>query len=401
MTRISFSIAVSLLGTIAAWPAQPDSARLARAVVLEHAEFKLTPAALVFDEKGELYAGYRDEGAEKKSSAIWIRVFDPVSGKELRRTQLQTATVPLPNGAEQFLLSLDNSMLLYAQFHGGTLIIVLNAGTFQKVSETTNLPDDVSKHFPSVNSISSDGGSVLIEAGVTNRLNGNDVQLVKLNTHDLTRVLSDLTLTNPIPESGFSVDRDGTIWISRANGLYSYDRDRGKATLELSVHNQDDIKSVLHLNDQSLLLWSGQNEFGYLYRFNITNSTLEESRRIDGCGVESVHLSPDRQYGAALCEHQRTGEWHFGAITSRTAVIFDTKTLKILAQVPIEKDLYPELAIWHGGEKIVLVTQADSNKLAIYEFPAPKQSGQSATVNSKDGSLRIQVPVVASAKPKQ
>jgi hypothetical protein len=52
-------------------------------------------------------------------------------------------------------------------------------------------------------------------------------------------------------------------------------------------------------------------------------------------------------------------------------MIFDTKTLKILAEVPIAKDLYPELAIWHGGGKIVLATQAPPDKLAIYELAAP------------------------------
>jgi len=214
-------------------------------------------------------------------------------------------------------------------------------------------------------------------------------------------VLADTTLTNPIPESGFAVGSDGTVRIIRAAMLYSYDPDTKKAALELSLHNQDDIRNALFLNDNSLLLWSGQNEFGYLYRFKQSGSTPEGSQRIEKSGVVKVLVSPDQLYGVALCEHQNLTEVHFGAITSRTAVVFDTKTLKILNEVPIEKDLYPELAIWHGDGKIVLVTQASSNKLVIYELAEPKSGSESATVDPRDGSLHLEIPVVASAKPKQ
>lgn len=371
MARISFSIGVLALGTLVAWPAQSDSVRRTRALVLEYAEFKLTPAALVFDEKGELYAGYRDEGAEKKSSAIWIRVFDPASGKQLRSTQVQTATIPLPNGAEQFLLSPDNSLLLYSHFHGSTFLTVLKAATLQSVSETTTLPKDVEKEFPRVIGVDPSDASILLAAETTNHLNGVDVRMVKLDAHNLNHVLSDATLTNPIAESGYAVDGSGAVWIVGGNRLYRYDPEQKKATLETSVHNQDDIRGVLFLNDSSLLMWSNQNEFGYLYRFEQGDTATDKSQRIDKCGVKQITVSPDQLYGAALCEHQNTGEWRFGAITSRMAVIFDTKTLKILAQVPIEKDLYPGLAIWHGGGKIVLATQAPPDKLAVYELAAP------------------------------
>jgi hypothetical protein len=69
---------------IMSWPSWSQSVKANKTIVLDHAQLTLTPAALVFDQKGELYAGYRDNGGEKKSSAIWIRVFDPTSGKELR-----------------------------------------------------------------------------------------------------------------------------------------------------------------------------------------------------------------------------------------------------------------------------------------------------------------------------
>jgi WD40 repeat protein len=401
MARIIFVSLALAAASLVSWPTLFASDKPSRTVVLEHAELKLTPAALVFNQKGELYVAYRDQGSDKKSSVIWVRVFDPASGKELRSTQLQTATVALPNSANQFLLSPDDSLLLYSQFSGGALITVLNAATLQKVSDATSLPGGVDRQFPRVIGIGPNDNAVLIAAEITNRLNGTDARLIKLDAHDLSHVLSDATLTNPIPESGFAVGSDGTVRIIRADMLYSYDPATKKAALELSIHNQDDIRNALFLNDHSLLLWSGQNEFGYLYRFKESGSTREGSQRIEKSGVAKVLLSPDQLYGVALCEHQKLTEGNFGAITSRTAVVFDTKTLKILSEVPIDRDLNPELAVWHGDGKVVLATQASSNKLVIYELVEPKSGSESATIDPKDGSLHLEIPVVAaSAKPK-
>lgn len=401
IARIIFVSLALTAASLVGWSALLASDKPNRTMVLEHAELKLTPAALAFDQNGELYVAYRDQGSDKKSSVIWIRVFDPASGKELRSTQLQTATVTLPNSANQFLLSPDNSLLLYSQFSGNTLITILNAATLQRVSEATSLPDGVERQYPKVIGISANDGSALIAAEITNRLNGTDARLLKLDAHDLSHVLSDATLTNPIPESGFAIGSDGTVRIIRADMLYSYDTATKKAALELSVHNQDDIRNALFLNDHSLLLWSGQNEFGYLYRFKGSGSTPEESQRIEKSGVAKVLLSPDQLYGVALCEHQKLTEGNFGAVTSRTAVVFDARTLKIVSEVPMDRDLKPELAVWHGNGKIVLATQASSNKLVIYELAVPKSGSESATLDPKDGSLHLQIPLVASTKPKQ
>jgi WD40 repeat protein len=371
MARIIFvSLALAVV-SLASWRALVESAKPNRTIVLERAELKLTPATLVFNQKGELYAAYRDQGSDKKSSVIWVRVFDPVNGKQIRSAQLQTATVVLPNSANQFLLSPDNSLLLYSQFSGGTFLVLLDAASLQSVSQATSLPDDVDRQYPKVIGISPSDGSVLIAAEVTNHLNGTDARLIKLDAHNLPHVLSDVTLTNPIPESGFAVGRDGTVRIIRADMLYTYDTATQKAAQQLSIHNQDDIRNALFLNDHSMLLWSGQNEFGYLYRFKESGSTPEGSQRIEKSGVTKVLVSPDQLYGVALCEHQKLTEANFGAITSRTAIVFDVKSLRIMAEVPIEKDLYPELAIWHGDGKIVLATQASSNKLVIYELAEP------------------------------
>jgi WD40 repeat protein len=379
MNRVIFVGIFLVAASLTAWPRLLDSIKTTSTIRLEQTDLRLTPAATVFSQKGELYVSYRDQGSDKKSSAIWVRVFDPISGKELRSSKLQTTQVSLPNHANQFLLSPDNSLLLYAQFSGSTLVTVLDAATLKKLSDTTSLPEGVDRQFPQVIGIGPSDNSVLLAAEVPNHLsNSTDARLLKLDAHNLSHVLSDMTLTNPVSESGFAIGVDGTMVIIKADMLYSYNPGTKKVALELSIHNQDDIRNVLFLNDVSLLLWSSQNEFGYLYRFKQGDSTPERSQRIDKSGVSKVVLSPDQLYGVALCDHQNLSESRFGAITSRTAAIFDAKTLKILAEVPIEKDLHPELAIWHGSGKIVLATQASPNKVLIYELVEPQSGGSSA-----------------------
>lgn len=396
MLRKSYGIAaLALLATAGAWPRQPGSEKPSRAIVLERAELKLTPAALVFDGKGELYVGYRDEGADKKSSAIWVRVFDPASGKELRSAQFQTATVALPNGAEQFLLSPDDSLLLYSQFHGSTFLTIFKAATLQTVSESTMLPAEMSKEFPRVAGITPDDQAALVTSEITNKRNGVDIRLAWLSVHALTRVLKEEYVPNPYVEASYAIDRKYHLWLTRADALYRYDPASRKSDLRLTVPTST---VPVFIADGELLLYSNRNEFGELYRFDVQQSSVQNKQRIEGCGINQVRVSRDELYGVALCEHQNMGELRFGAITKREAVVFDTKTLKILDEVPIAKNLYPELALWHGGGKVVLATQADSNKVAIYEFPVPKPTGQSATVYPKNGNLHLAVPVPVSAK---
>lgn len=370
----------ALLATAAAWPTPSGTGRRLRPIALNHAELKLTPAALVFNREGELYVGYRDKGTGEESSAIWVRVFDPSNAKELRSVQLQTATVRLPNGAEQFLLSPDDSLLLYAQFHGGTLIAVLNASALTAESTLTALPDNMSNEFPKISGLFDD--TVLVTSEMQNKRNGVDVRLVSLDANLLTRVLIDRYIYNPYIEAVYAVDRNGNLWLTSADALYRYNPRSRKSDLEVRVPTS--AVPIFLTGDQAILLYTDRNEFGELYRVALRGSAIQHRQLVKGCGIDQIRLSPDELYGVALCEHQNTGEWRFGAITARSAVIFGTGTLKILAQVPIEKDLYPELAIWHGDGRIVLATQADSNKLAIYEFQTPRPARDPAATRPGD-----------------
>jgi hypothetical protein len=386
MSKIFLGIAI-VVAFLMSEPSWSQSAKLNKTLVLEHAELPLTPAALTFDGNGRLYVGYRDKGSNKQSSAIWIRVIDPAAGRDLRRIQLQTAPVTLPNRANQFKISADNSVLVYAQFHESTFVVTLDSTPLQELSETTSLPVGADREFPKIAGIDRSGSSVLIAAERTNRNKGTDARLLNLSARDLNRVLSNTILNNPIPESSFAISNAGAIRIIRSTGLfattglYSYDSGTGKAALQLSVPDADNrsivsLGTLVFLPDESLVLSStrllpDQTESAYLYRLGKNGTSLDKTQNIGECKIAELAVTPDQLYGTALCERHNHGELHFGRIESRTAMIFDTKTLKILAEVPIAKDLYPELAIWHGGGKIVLATQAPPDKLAIYELAAP------------------------------
>ncbi|HUY86576.1 MAG TPA: hypothetical protein VMU77_05640, partial [Acidimicrobiales bacterium] len=161
MSRICFGIAVVIATFLLSEPSWSQSAKPNKTVALDRAELALTPAALAFDGKGQLYVAYRDKGSNKQSSAIWIRVIDAAAGKELRSVQLQTAPVALPNGANQFKLSPDNSILVYSQFHEGTFVVSLDSTTLKKISETTSLPEGIDQEFPKIVGIDRSGSAVL------------------------------------------------------------------------------------------------------------------------------------------------------------------------------------------------------------------------------------------------
>jgi hypothetical protein len=417
MSRIFLGAAIAVAVLLTSEPSWSQSAKLTKAVTLDRAEFALTPAALAFDGRGQLYVGYRDKGANKKSSAIWIRVIDPTTGKELRSVRLQTAPVTLPSGANQFKISADGSVLVYSQFQERIFVATLDSATLQKVSETTSLPEGVVQEFPKIVGIDRAGSTVLIAAQKTNRNNGTDARLLKLSARDLNRVLSDSTLTNPIPESGFAISPAGSILIVKSTGLsnttalYSYDSSTGKAASQFSLPDSDNRSIVSlgpfsFLREDSIILASNrllpdQTESGYLYEIRKGSSKVDAAQNVGKCRIKDITIAPDQLYGAALCEQENLGELRFGSVTSRSAVIFDTRTLKVLGQVPLQKDLYPELAIWHGDGKIVLATQASSDKLMIYELGEPKSGNESATVDPKDGNLHREISVLASAKPRQ
>src|SRR3979411_3285609 len=105
MSRIFLGIAIVVVAFLISEPSWSQSAKLSKWLVLDHAELPLTPAALAFDGKGQLYVGKRQKGVNKKSLCNGNRGIDPAAGKELRSVQLQTAPVILPNGANQLKLS--------------------------------------------------------------------------------------------------------------------------------------------------------------------------------------------------------------------------------------------------------------------------------------------------------
>ena len=117
-----------------------------------------------------------------------------------------------------------------------------------------------------------------------------------------------------------------------------------------------------------MLLWSNQNEFGYLYHWKQTLVMPDREQRIQGLGVTKVVLSPDQSYGIALCEHQDQREGHFGQITLRRAVVFEADSLRIISEIPLENGLYPGFAVWHGNAKVIAAIQTSKGNVALYQF---------------------------------
>jgi hypothetical protein len=389
---ISRTVVVALLA-VSGWACSAQSPKRTKTIALDRTELKLTPAALTFDTKGQIYVGHRDKGNGRSSSTVWIRVFDPATGRQLRSSSFDTSMAKLPMGATQFVLSPDDSLLAYAGLFGPEapdLLAVLDAHTLQTLSLTTKLPE---VQIAPARLIGFDPRAGTLEISVTRTVSSRfdpqdrtfDSTLYQLAARDLDRVVSQTDLKNPIANSSFAISAEGAVNIVSSRGLFQttgifpYDSETGRAGPMISVPDPDNRAGVrlgpaIFLSEGTLLLGSRRllgdaNQSGYVYRIEKNSTRMEKSREVSNCGIqETIRVSPDQRYGAALCERESESELFFGRITSRFAVIFDTKTLKILGSVPLPKNLYPEFAVWHGDAKIVFATHSDSNKLEIYEL---------------------------------
>jgi hypothetical protein len=104
-----------------------------------------------------------------------------------------------------------------------------------------------------------------------------------------------------------------------------------------------------------------------------------------GCGFVRGVMSWDLQVGIAVCEKTGLDEAHFGETLRREAVVFDAKTLKAIATIPMsqlslkergsrDKDFWvttPSPAIWHGDGRVFVAIPDFSNSISLYSISEP------------------------------
>jgi hypothetical protein len=324
------------------------------------ANFREAPGQVLFSPSGKLYAAYRVPGKSGTSSTLRVVLFDPLTGQQINLRDYPIPGASLPRVATAFLLSQDGSTLAYAELHVPQVIVTIDAASLNPQSTSDASLFDEQDFAPHVSIVSTE--SLVLSAGKLTHDGRttavHEVRKISLSPRNLRQVLSEKSI--PLDEDISEV----AYWLKR-------------------VHTQREVGQVLPTNDGMLGLTNAMSE-GWIQLFDQTGKELATLRNPD-CGFVRASLSPDQQVGVAVCERTGLDEAHFGQTLRRDAVVFDVKTLEVVATIPTSRasvkehgpargDLWvsaPCPAIWQGKDRVLVALPDFPDSINIYSIPEP------------------------------
>jgi len=334
--------------------------QLLRTLHPSDANFREAPGQVLFSPSGKLYAAYRVPGKSGTSSRLRVVLFDPVTGQQGNMRDYPVPGASLPRVATAFLLSQDGSTLVYAELHVPQVIVTIEAATLNPQSTSDASLFGEQDFAPHVSIVSTE--SLVLSAGKwthDGRATAvHEVRKISLSPRNLRQVLSEKSI--PLDEDISEV----AYWLKR-------------------VHTQREVGQVLPTNDGMLGLTNAMSE-GWIQLFDQTGMELATLHNPD-CGFVRASLSPDQQVGVAVCERTGLDETQFGETLRRDAVVFDVKTLKVIATIPTSRasvkehgpargDLWvsaPCPAAWHGKDRVLVALPDFPDSINIYSIPEP------------------------------
>lgn len=350
------TVACCVLGKSVVQQSKPTSV-----LHLSSANFREAPGEVLFSADGKLYVAYRLPNKVRASSALRVVVYDPVTGLVSNVRDYPVPTVSLPRVASDFILSQDDSTLAFAELHAPEVLVTIEAGTLRPLSTSdANLFGD-QDFAPHVSAFSN--RSLVLSAGELTHDGKvtavHEVREVSLNPRNLREVVSEKTI--PLE------DDDG--------GKLSYWRKR--------VQAKKQVDHIVPLSHGALGLTNGASE-GSIQLFDESGRELALLQNPD-CGFVRASLSWDQQVGAAVCERTGLDESHFGETLRREAVVFEVKTLKVLATIPMSRmsvkergprrgDLWvaaPSPAVWHGKGRVQVAIPDFPDSINLYAVAGP------------------------------
>jgi len=353
-----------------------------RRIRLERCDSKLGPTSVAFGPNGELYAACRKPEAKKQSSAILISAFDR-TGRELRHAEIKTTAIQLPQVASMFQVSRDGALLLYVETSLPTwadndaYAAVLGTATLQPVSGRSFARGS----SPSLRifGFSTDGKSVLTASAAEERRTEGlpitrSVLVTRLDARNLQNVLDEQAIQNPFESSGYFLDPTGLPWFSDRNlgreTLHQYDPHQKKTLTQIrATNNAFGIGRLLFLEDSIVGFTDEANELGEIVRFERDKQDPVQTERVTGCGFIKVVASPDGRYSAAVCSAMSQSEWNAGAVTVCKALLVQSKTLRLLATIPLSKRArWLDVALWSGEGEVLLATTEPSGDVSLYSL---------------------------------
>lgn len=325
---------------------------------LSGANFREAPGQALFSDSGKLYAAYRLPGEDGTSLTLRVAQFDPTTGQQVDVRDYSVPSVRLPRVASALLLSQDDSTLAYAELHSPQVVLTIEAPTLKPLSTSETDIFGEQDFAPHVSTLSSK--SLVLSAG---RLAHNskttsvhEIRKISLNPGNLQQVLS---------EKAISPDEDLTqlgYWHKR-------------------IHTQREVGQIVPVNDGVLGLTNMIGE-GWIQLFDRAGNEVATLHNPE-CGFVRASLSSDQQVGVAECTRTGLDEPHFGQTLRRDAVVFEVKTLKVVATIPMSRasvkergpvrgDLWvasPSCAVWHGKQRVLVAVSDFPDSITVYSIP--------------------------------
>lgn len=321
------------------------------------ANFREAPGQVLFSPSGKLYVAYRVSEKGGTSSVLRVVIFDPISGQQTTTRDYPVQTALLPRVATAFVLSQDGSTLAYAELHAPQVVLTIEAATLKPLSISDAITFGERDSGPRVSSVNSH--SLVLSSDRLGR-NGRAttterVRKLSLSVADLHEVVSDETIQ---PDA----DTDSLrYWTDR-------------------IRPKRDLSGFVPLDDHVLGLTNVMTE-GSIQLFDQAGKELATLHNPD-CGFARASLSPDQRVGVAVCERTGLDESHFGETLRRDAVVFEAKTLKAIATIPMSRlsvkehgpergDLwvaFPSPAVWHGNNGVLVALPDFPDSIDLYSI---------------------------------
>jgi hypothetical protein len=283
-----------------------------------------------------------------------------VTGQQGAIDDYPVPSASLPRIATAFLLSQDGSTLAYAELHAPQVVLTIEAATLKQLSISDEDIFGDKDSGPRVSTVNSH--SLVLSSdrlGKNGRVTITEaVRKLSLNVSDLHQVVSDETIR---PDA---------------------DTERLRYWTE-HIRPKRDLSAVVPLDDHALSLTNMMSE-GWIQLFDQTGKELATLHN-PNCGFVKASLSPDQQVGVAVCEKTGLDEPHFGETLHREAVVFEVKTLKVLATIPMSRlslkehgpgrdDFWvatPSPVVWHNNERELVAILDFPDSINLYSIPGP------------------------------
>jgi hypothetical protein len=342
---------------------------------LSGSDFHRYPARMLFTLDGKLVVAYRTAKSKDESSALQVVVFDGRTGDQLAEHSYDVPFARRAKISDDFVLSRDGHSFYYAELTGNPIILEISASTLQVVSSSTARLFGASDVLPRVEFATEKS----IYLSSSSRLPGKAVHIVALSRSDVSKTVLDEQISAR-PDWGqsyrlsFGAD---SLWMG--GGKYWLKTGIKSGQVEAKLTAQNDLLD-LKVISSGMIGMTNYYSAGSLQLFDSTGRQTKAQEQ-PGCGFDSVQVSLDERYGAAVCAKTGTTEWNFGKTIERSAVVFDAQTMIPLKSISLSKQSlqtsiakddwrvwYPQPAIWNSGQVILIAVPDFAGAINIQEL---------------------------------